>query len=491
MAVRLAPPKAIPCNANQYSLTHLHSPHLDGQFFEFRGGSKDTPDTTTLRHYRLSLDHLHNDSTTLTFSGQYADTPPKVPGRRPARLAHGHNKDHRPDLKQLVLSLSITADGHVPVHYSLLDGNTTDDTTHIETWNALRDLRTSPDFLYIADSKLCTKENLAHIAGNSGKFITVLTRTRAEVKWFKDRLQQHCPSLHEVMRHEDSRNPDGTPDFYYYADDLQHTVEGYRLLWFKSSQKWELDQLKRRNPISAASAAITALLPRLGSKKLKTKVEIEAAIESLLATTGARRWIKPVLLVSERETFKQSRPGRPGKNTTFERQVEPVFSLSWALENDNITYDAKSDGFFPLVTNLEEPISPGEVLRHYKQQAFLEKRHEQLKTVLEIAPVFIKTPERIEAFVFIYFVALLLHSLVERQLREAMSAHEIKRLPVYPEARECEKPTAEKVLALFESLRRHRLLGSDAVMATFFDPMSEIQRQVLSLLNVPLSAYGQ
>jgi len=164
--------------------------------------------------------------------------------------------------------------------------------------------------------------------------------------------------------------------------------------------------------------------------------------------------------------------------------------LSWELDQDHISYDAKVDGFFPLVTNLHESVSPGEVLRHYKQQATLEKRHEQLKTVMEIAPVYLKTPERIEAFVFVYFLSLLLHALLERQVRRAMQSKEIKQLQVYPERRECENPTAEKVLELFASVRRHRLLGPDSVMATFYDPLNEVQRQVLELLEVPLTAYG-
>ena len=50
----------------------------------------------------------------------------------------GHPKDHRPDLKQLLFSLTMTADGGVPVQFRCADGNTNDSETHIETWEALR-----------------------------------------------------------------------------------------------------------------------------------------------------------------------------------------------------------------------------------------------------------------------------------------------------------------------------------------------------------------
>lgn len=54
------------------------------------------------------------------------------------KVGTGHQQDHRPDLKQLVFSLSISSDGAVPVHYKTYSGNRTDDTTHIERWATVR-----------------------------------------------------------------------------------------------------------------------------------------------------------------------------------------------------------------------------------------------------------------------------------------------------------------------------------------------------------------
>ena len=74
---------------------------------------------------------------------------------------HGHSKARRPDLKQLVWILTVTADGAVPIAYRAVDGNTNDDVTHIDTWDGLIALTGRTDFLYIAlyiaDSKLATR----------------------------------------------------------------------------------------------------------------------------------------------------------------------------------------------------------------------------------------------------------------------------------------------------------------------------------------------
>lgn len=133
------------------------------------------------QEFRLDLQRLHNDSTTITFSGVYNEHRPREDGRRRLRITHGHNKDHRPDFKQLVWSVTVTCDGAVPVHYNVFDGNVTDDQTHIEIWKTLRGVVGSPNFVYVADAKLCTRENMGFIHGQDGRFITVLPRTRKEM----------------------------------------------------------------------------------------------------------------------------------------------------------------------------------------------------------------------------------------------------------------------------------------------------------------------
>jgi transposase len=67
--------------------------------------------------FDVSLDQLHNDSTTITFHGSYesAERERTLRGRLQLAVTWGHNKDHRPDLKQLLYILTVTGDGAVPV----------------------------------------------------------------------------------------------------------------------------------------------------------------------------------------------------------------------------------------------------------------------------------------------------------------------------------------------------------------------------------------
>lgn len=133
----------------------------------------------------LDMGRVHNDSTTVKTYG-------KIPGttKDGLKMANGKSKEYRPDLKQLVFSLTISSDGAVPVHYKTYPGNRTDDTTHIETWNCLRDIIGRADFIYVADCKVCTQSQLSHIVAGGGRVITTMPNTWKEGEAFKKGLLQ-------------------------------------------------------------------------------------------------------------------------------------------------------------------------------------------------------------------------------------------------------------------------------------------------------------
>ena len=121
-----------------------------------------------------------------------------------------------------------------------------------------------------------------------------------------------------------------------------------------------------------------------------------------------------------------------------------------------IAYDRKSDGMYPLITN-DRALTPPQVLQAHKRQPGTEKRFQQIKSVHDIAPVFLKNEGRIEALFTLYFFALMVQGLIERELRQAMAREQITDLPLYPEERECKHPTAEQVLRTFALTQRHVL----------------------------------
>jgi len=145
-----------PLNASDYNDVQL-AKNLDRLFDADRHSFMSELSSNAIDVYLLETDQIHNDSTSVTFCGEYKNEDPEA-----VKLKYGFNKDHRPDCKQVVFGLNITADGNVPLTFELFDGNRTDDTTHIPNWNGLRDFLKKEDFIYIADSKLCSQKNLDH-----------------------------------------------------------------------------------------------------------------------------------------------------------------------------------------------------------------------------------------------------------------------------------------------------------------------------------------
>lgn len=446
-----------------------------------------------IKEYEIDLDRFHNDSTSITFSGQYtAATGRKIRGKRAAAIKHGHNKDHRPDLKQLLWVLTVSADGWVPIHYQVFDGNTPDDPTHIETWEAVRKLAGRPDFLYVADSKLCSRQNMKHIAGKQGRFICVLPKSRKEDAWFRKHVQEHEINWEEVIRRPNPRRLQGPEDVWRVVESPIPSAEGYRIVWVWSLLLAEHQLRARLAALQKAWDGIESLNERLQGKRcrFKRREAVEEAVEAILSRR-VRRWVEVEIHEEIESRFKQSGPGRPGPKTRYVREDRLRFRLEWKPRADVIEYDAKSDGMYPLITNTSDSdLSNGEVLKAHKEQPHLEKRHEQLKSVYAVAPALLKNEGRIEALLFLYFVAMLVQALIERQVRQGMEVEEIKVLPLYHEERDCRAPTADKILGAFEGIQRHELRRDGVLEQRFAPAPTDLQKQLLRLLGAPENLYA-
>ncbi len=123
------------------------------------------------------------------------------------------------------------------------------------------------------------------------------------------------------------------------------------------------------------------------------------------------------------------------------------------------------------------------------KQPLVEQRHDLLKNVAAAAPMFLKSASRIEAVLFLLFVALLVHALIEREVRAAMAARGIKTLPLYPEDRECKAPSTDRILELFGPLQRHLLCHKGRVVRRFDPELTTLQRQLLAFLGVSPKAF--
>src|SRR4029077_5337272 len=275
--------------------------------------------THVVREFQVDLDELHNDSTTITFHGTYADAAQEEKRGQKTRMAitWGYNKDHRPDLKQLLYILTVARDGAVPLYFQVASGNVADDQTHRATWDLLCRLTERRDFLYVADCKLASTENMAYIHQHQGRFLTVLPRTRSEDKAFRDLL---CGGQVQWRHIHDKRNDDGEiVDQYSVSEPATLSAEGYHLVWYHSTRKAEQDASARHQQVERALNELAELRLKLSSSRTRYRQEakIAEAVQEILRARGVESGIVTEIKERTEERFRQDRRGRPNGQTRY------------------------------------------------------------------------------------------------------------------------------------------------------------------------------
>jgi len=444
------------------------------------------------KHFGVRFDQLHNDSTSVSFCGQYrAASGRKLHGNSAPAIVYGFSKDHRPDLKQLLFILTVEGASGVPVAFRCADGNTEDSTTHLQTWNTLRAVAGRADFLYVADSKLCVFDTLITIDRAGGRFLTVLPRSRREDTGFREWLQTNTPPWELVWDRDNPRHRDGPRDRWYVYKPELPSKEGWPVIWVWSTLLTLHHAASRDRRLAAALEALRELKQRLAAPRGRRPKaeEVDLRVNQILEQYHVTRYVKVTRMQREHSVFKQQRRGRPSKDTAYRKLTKYRVDIEWCIDQAIVAYDQRSDGTYPLLTN-DRSLSPAQVLAAHKAQPKIEKRFEQLKTVHEIAPVYLHNEGRIEALFTLYFFALVVQALIERELRQSMAARNIEELPLYPEQRLTRRPTTEQVMRLFASVQCHTLHdASGHTVQRFPAQLNPLQCQVLDLLGVDRRAY--
>ena len=433
---------------------------------------------SAIQAFGIRSERIHNDSTSVKACG-------RIPGRTRTglELRRGHSKDHRPDLKQLVYTLSVSDDGAVPIHHRVYPGNRNDETTHIETWDALCHIHGTPHFLYVADCKLCTQEQLSYIVDQGGKAITILPHNLVEVRQFYDQLRAGPIAKSLLWRRPKPNYPGTTESFYLFEGSYSTEHGGYPLYWFYSTEKSQRDRQSRMERIEAAELKLAALAPRLNRAHLKRQDQILSAADEILQRYRVQEFIDLRLQWHRQITRKRSR-GRPaGGKVVYIYEHHVSYSLHWSRKTAALIAEARTDGVIPLLCT-DPTVLPKAVLQAYKFQARLEKRFSQFKNVHRAAPLLFKKIERVEANMFVFFIALLIQALLERELRKEIAARKLPPLKLYPEDRDAPHPTTSQLFKTFDRLSTYAITEAGMPCETYHDELSATHRQVLALLNI-------
>ena len=231
----------------------------------------------------------------------------------------------------------------------------------------------------------------------------------------------------------------------------------FRVAYIHSSEEQEQVANARERALVKAEDELTRVRNGLGGRYYKTETQVQRRVGQIIAKN-----IQGLITV----TVGQDVGGKP--------------TIAWERDEHAITHAARTDGVYALATNLPGKLTAGQLLRLYKEQEVVERRHRDLKQTLKVRPIFLHNDDRIYALISIIGIALLIFGLIETQLRQALDAddHQDKRLPLLPESR-LSKPTGANTLAAFQGLDltyTHRGIE--------LDPLTPTQQRILDLLAI-------
>jgi VWFA-related protein len=253
--------------------------------------------TRAVSEFGVELDELHNDSTTVTFSGAYLDAAVESRRRGQPRLAitWGHNKDHRPDLPQLKLMAAVAQPTSCPIACDVVPGHRADDILYLPLIERVRRQLQRTGLLYLGDCKMAALGIRADIAHHQDSYLTALPRTGENARlidtWVAEALAQEG-ALRTFNRPAEKEGAE--PVRLARAREFERTCEALvgdeRVTWAERVQlvrtealaEHHGEQLERR--LREAETALHHLTPAVGRGRRQHREEEtlrEAVAETL------------------------------------------------------------------------------------------------------------------------------------------------------------------------------------------------------------------
>ncbi len=202
-------------------------------------------------------------------------------------------------------------------------------------------------------------------------------------------------------------------------EDPQGSEGGYRLLWYHSSQKQQRDLQARMKKVNKARKRLERLRPPGRGEAFKAQQAARKAAQRVLKGAKVRGWLKVTVEEVVQVEHVQVGPGRPGPGTLYKQVQVKTYKIRAENNEEALRRAARCDGLFPLITN-DKDLSLKEALAKYKYQPYSEKRHQQLKSVFDVRPVWLKNGKRVESFLWLYHMVELVQALLEREVRRQM-----------------------------------------------------------------------
>jgi transposase len=433
--------------------------------------------------FNIESQACHNDTTSVSMYGDADNNKTE----QSIQITYGHSKKHRKDLKQFVWSMSVSSDHAFPLFQQAYSGNTADVTTYVEQWQRLIDLIGRRDFLYVADSKLITHQTMAHIDDNDGFFVAPAPMYESYKKVFEDALDNHDRQWLIAYKQRFNRGFEVPMDFKYEDKDYR-----LRMIILFDHGLFARKQKTLQNRINKTQKAFEQISTKLNRYKLKSYDAIDKACSAILKRNHTKAFFNYRIINEPITTYKNKHRGRPSKKAKPEQVavVQDHFKVELILDQNALEHALSRCGYYPLLTNQSpEQLSIEEAMLAHKKQYKSEHTFRRAKGPLNIEPVYLHTPERIEAFLLLFKIALQMVVLIERTARKNIRERDYGLDNFMPNRVDVRNPRSEYMLKEFEDIVKGELPLPDGNTYGFVSELNTLQRDILSVLEVPLNYY--
>jgi len=426
--------------------------------------------TKMIKVFKVQVNQIHFDITDVELYGAYEQQIPEGQAPPTPQPAYGRTKSGRKNVKQIGMGLNVTADGGVPIGHLPLDGNAAESPVHLDNLRALAKTLGKSDFLYIADTKLDTTDNLLAIAAGDGFF---LCGGAFQPHLQEEYLKLKCRGkLHKVDYFPQSQAnlPADERDKYEAAETtsvLEGIVDGrtirvkYRQIFVWSEAKARQEAETRERHVSKIRTEFEAIVRNLNKYSLTTQEKVLGRLESAKAK------------YSEGSLF----------DYQLKKTKKGLLQLTWKINAQKLQRFKQLEGVYVLKTNLLVKRCPtAKALSTYKGQSQVERRFHHFKGLLAVAPMFLQKPERMAGLLCILVWALMVMALMERQTRRSLKGKPMYGL--YPENRPSPAPTGPAILRCFNTLCIVIVKEHGKISRRLAEP-DVTQRKLLKLLGIP------
>ena len=418
-----------------------------------------------IAEFGLDVSRLHWDMTSISLHGHYDEV-----DESHVRPRYGKPKDRRPDLKQIQTGLAVTGDGGVPVLHRAFDGGAGEVNQVVGAMESLRAMAGERRFLLVGDSKLISYANLHAFAASGVTFVAPASKDFVSADTLAACRLDDTVEVDYVAERDIDMAPEDRGRYHVGEDTMVVAAK----------RKTDRDLTLRRIFVWSSARATAAVHAR--AKKLDRARDDLGRLERGL---GSRHYPDAKAVTARVAQISRDRRVAAYLRTTVGTDEEGKPTLAWHLDQAALDAEAATDGWYALLSNLDPAeADAAEVLRRYKGQEVVERRYGDFKGPLAVAPMFLKNNRRIAALITVICLALLLFSLVERAVRQAIG-QERTMIGLYPERRPA-RPTGRNILAALASMR---LIPAARGEPPVVPRPKEIQLRLLRLLDVDPTAH--